>query len=91
LIKPENQSQEELIREARKVAQRLDGLKTEHIQVLGALQLNRTASESEGNSIIERTNAINKSLELLELGLGEAHVRLFLMFFFVLYTRFFFQ
>lgn len=74
--KIDTQNQEEIIKNARSVAQRLDGLKTEHLQILNVLQSNRAPLESEGNSIAERTNAINKSLELLELGLGEAHVRI---------------
>ena len=76
MSKNDHLNQEEIVRNTRTVAQNLDALKTEHCQILNALQTTRNATQefSESSSIIERTCVIKKSLEMLELGLGEAQV-----------------
>ena len=80
-------SQEEIIGSTKTVVQGLDTLKNEHHQILNSLLSSmKTIKKENGdtNLVEEKTSILKKSLEMIELGLGEAqvnmHVSLYTLF-----------
>ena len=75
-------SQDDIIGNTKTVIQGLDTLKNEHHQILnGLLSSMKTIKKENGdtNLMEEKTNILKTSLETIELGLGEAQVRLLLI------------
>ncbi|XP_061699234.1 kinesin light chain 1 isoform X1 [Syngnathoides biaculeatus] len=68
----EKLSQDEIISRTKQVIQGLDALKQEHRSILDGLR--RLKRDEEGAAAEEKTRVIRESLEMLELGLGEAQV-----------------
>lgn len=66
-------SQDEIISNTKNVLRGLETLKNEHSSLLSRMQQNE--SEGEKDESEQKTNMIKKSLEKIELGLGEAQVR----------------
>jgi kinesin light chain len=68
-------SQDEIIRQTKAIVQGLDSLRADHVQTLASLQSNNKVDSSD-NSVPtdDRISAVTKSLEQLELGIGEAQV-----------------
>lgn len=84
-------SQEDIIANTRTVIQGLETLKNEHNQILYSL-LNsmKTIKKENGetNLVEEKTNILKKSVDSIELGLGEAQVRhVFVLFSFLSYPK----
>ncbi|XP_033123878.1 kinesin light chain-like isoform X5 [Anneissia japonica] len=75
---PKKLSQDEIISDTKEVIQGLDQLKNEHNSILNGLyQSLRAVKKDNGETHLmmeEKTSIIEKSLEQLELGLGEAKV-----------------
>ena len=70
-------SQEDIISNTKTVVQGLDTLKNEHHQILNSLLSSmKTIKQEKGdtNLVEEKTNILKKSLEMIELGLGESQV-----------------
>ncbi|CAH1791618.1 unnamed protein product [Owenia fusiformis] len=70
-------SQEEIISNTKTVVQGLDTLKNEHHQILNSLLSSmKTIKKENGdtNLVEEKTGILKKSIETIELGLGEAQV-----------------
>ncbi len=70
-------SQEEIISNTKTVVQGLDTLKNEHHQILNSLLSSmKTIKLEHGdtNLVEEKTDILKKSLEAIDLGLGEAQV-----------------
>ncbi|KAL3872954.1 hypothetical protein ACJMK2_036123 [Sinanodonta woodiana] len=70
-------TQEEIISNTKTVTQGLETLKNDHYQILnGLISTMKTIKRESGetNLIEEKTNILKKSLETIELGLGEAQV-----------------
>ncbi len=70
-------TQDEIITNTKTVVQGLDTLKNEHHQILNSLLSSmKTIKKENGdtNLVEEKTNILKKSLEMIELGLGEASV-----------------
>ena len=70
-------SQEEIISNTKTVIQGLDTLKNEHHQILNSLLSSMKTIKMESgdtNLVEEKSNIIKKSLDQIELGLGEAQV-----------------
>jgi len=70
-------SQEEILSSVKTVAQGLEALKTEHQQILVGLasSVDSIKKESGDASFVEqKAQIITKSVETLELGIGEAQV-----------------
>lgn len=79
-------SQEEIISNTKTVIQGLDTLKNEHNQILNSLLTSmKTIRKENGdtNLVEEKANILKKSVDSIELGLGEAQV-IFLFFIHVL-------
>ncbi|XP_051942098.1 kinesin light chain 1 isoform X2 [Hippocampus zosterae] len=72
----EKLSQDEIISRTKQVIQGLDALKQEHHAILDGLlaTLRCLKRDEEGAPVEEKSHVIRKSLEMLELGLGEAQV-----------------
>ena len=71
-------SQDEIMGSTKTVVQGLDTLKNEHHQILNSLLSSmKTIKKENGdtNLVEEKTGILKKSLEMIELGLGEAQVR----------------
>jgi len=70
-------SQEDIISNTKTVVQGLDTLKVEHHQILNSLLSSmKTIKDQSGdtNIVEEKANLLKKSLEMIDLGLGEAQV-----------------
>ena len=70
-------TQDEILGSTKTVVQGLDTLKNEHNQILNSLLSSmKTIKKENGdtNLVEEKTSILKKSLEMLELGLGEAQV-----------------
>lgn len=70
-------TQDEIINNTKTVIQGLDTLKNEHHQILNSLLTSmKTIKRENGdtNLVEEKANILKKSLESIELGLGEAQV-----------------
>lgn len=77
--KIEKLSQEEIISNTKLVIQGLEALKSEHNSILHSLleTIKCLKKDEEANLVHEKSNLLRKSVEMIELGLGEAQVRLF--------------
>lgn len=75
----EKLSQDEIISRTKQVIQGLEALKQEHHSILDSLlgTLRCLKQDEEGVLVEEKSHMIRKSLEMLELGLSEAQVRLY--------------
>lgn len=72
-------SQEELIVNTKTVVQGLEALKTEHSSILNSLQ--ELSSHLNSSPLVEeKQHLIKKSLDMIELGLGEAQVGKLIIF-----------
>lgn len=71
-------SQDEIVSNAKTVTKGLEALRQEHESILGGIKGAQELSEgpeNQENSLIqEKVTLIQRSLEMIELGLGEAHV-----------------
>ncbi|XP_041044077.1 kinesin light chain 1-like [Carcharodon carcharias] len=72
----EKLSQEDIISNTKVVMQGLEALKNEHNSILQSLleTINCLKKDEEANLVHEKSNLIRKSVEMIELGLGEAQV-----------------
>lgn len=72
----EKLSQDELLCRTREVMQGLEALRAEHQAILEGLMgtLRCLKQSQEGHAVEEKTTMIQRSLEMLELGLSEAQV-----------------
>ena len=76
-------TQEEIVSSTKTVAQGLEALRSEHQSILQGLNGSLKAAAQEkldSNVIEEKANLIKKSLDMIELGLGEAQVKTFTNF-----------
>lgn len=75
--KLEKLSQEEIISNTKLVIQGLEALKNEHNSILHSLleTIKCLKKDEEANVVHEKSNLLRKSVEMIELGLGEAQVR----------------
>lgn len=99
--KLEKLSQEEIISNTKLVIQGLEALKNEHNSILHSLleTIKCLKKDEEANVVHEKSNLLRKSVEMIELGLGEAQVRhqcqrswvilLLLLFYFISYLLLF--
>jgi len=69
-------SQDEIVSNAKTVTKGLEALRQEHESILGGIKssLEHTDLGQENSLIQEKCTLISRSLEMIELGLGEAHV-----------------
>ena len=69
-------SQDEIVSNAKTVTKGLEALRQEHESILGGIKTSLESSDlgAENSLIQEKCNLIQRSLEMIELGLGEAHV-----------------
>lgn len=69
-------SQEEIISNTKLVMQGLEALKNEHNSILHSLleTIKCLKKDEEANLVHEKANLLRKSVEMIELGLGEAQV-----------------
>ncbi|XP_030626727.1 kinesin light chain 4 [Chanos chanos] len=69
-------SQEEIISSTKLVIQGLEALKSEHNSILHSLRetMQCLKKDEEGTLVHEKTSLLDKSVEMIELGLGEAQV-----------------
>ncbi|XP_067381786.1 kinesin light chain 1b isoform X5 [Channa argus] len=76
--KLEKLSQEEIISNTKLVIQGLEALKNEHNSILHSLleTIKCLKKDEEANLVHEKSNLLRKSVEMIELGLGEAQVML---------------
>ena len=76
----EKLSQEEIISRTKQVIQGLEALKQEHHSILDGLlgTLRCLKQDEEGVLVEEKSHMIRKSMEMLELGLSEAQVRVYM-------------
>lgn len=76
--KLEKLTQDEIIAKTKQVINGLEALKNEHNSILQSLleTLKCLKKDDETNLVEEKSNMIRKSLEMLELGLSEAQVKL---------------
>ncbi|KAI2658172.1 Kinesin light chain 1 [Labeo rohita] len=74
--KLEKLSQEEIISNTKLVIQGLEALKNEHNSILHSLleTIKCLKKDEEANVVHEKSNLLRKSVEMIELGLGEAQV-----------------
>lgn len=71
-------TQDEIINNTKNVVRGLETLKSEHSTMLSTLSSNFQDNKSEKSEIEEaKAGLVQESLDKLELGLGEAQVRLF--------------
>ncbi len=73
----EKLTQEEIISSTKLVIQGLEALKSEHNSILQSLveTIQCLKKDEEASSVHEKSNLLRKSVEMIELGLGEAQVR----------------
>ena len=69
-------SQDEIVSNAKTVTKGLEALRQEHESILGGIKTSLESSDlgTENSLIQEKCNLIQRSLEMIELGLGEANV-----------------
>jgi len=69
-------SQDEIVSNAKTVTKGLEALRQEHESILGGIRssLEHTDLGAENTLIQEKCSLMERSLEMIELGLGEAHV-----------------
>jgi len=69
-------SQDEIVSNAKTVTKGLEALRQEHESILGGIKssLEHADLGAENTLIQEKCNLMERSLEMIELGLGEAHV-----------------
>ena len=71
-------SQDEIVSNAKTVTKGLEALRQEHQAILGGIRTSLGAvdlgPEGENSLITEKCALMERSLEMIELGLGEAHV-----------------
>ena len=67
-------SQEEIVHNAQTVTKGLEALRLEHQSLLGGLQVDNIEDESLMLAQREKCSLLERSLESIDLGLGEAHV-----------------
>ena len=69
-------SQDEIVSNAKTVTKGLEALRQEHESILGGIKTTLESSDlgAENSLIQEKCNLISRSLEMIELGLGAAHV-----------------
>ena len=69
-------SQDEIVSNAKTVTKGLEALRQEHESILGGIKssLEHTDLGAENSLIQEKCPLMERSLEMIELGLGEAHV-----------------
>ena len=69
-------SQDEIVSNAKTVTKGLEALRQEHESILGGIKSSLEVPDlGQENSLIqEKCTLIQRSLEMIELGLGEAHV-----------------
>merc|ERR1719471_2123432 len=69
-------SQDEIVSNAKTVTKGLEALRQEHESILGGIKTSLESSDlgTENSLIQEKCNLMERSLEMIELGLGEAHV-----------------
>ncbi|XP_078256090.1 kinesin light chain 4 [Rhinoraja longicauda] len=74
--KLEKLSQEDIISNTKLVMQGLEALKNEHNSILHSLMetIKCLKKDEEANLVHEKSGLIRKSVEMIELGLGEAQV-----------------
>lgn len=74
--KLEKLTQEEIISNTKLVIQGLEALKSEHNSILHSLleTIKCLKKDEEANLVHEKSNLLRKSVEMIELGLGEAQV-----------------
>lgn len=70
-------TQDEIINNTKNVVRGLETLKNEHSGILNSLHSNHD-SDGETELETEKGSIIQESIEKIELGLGEAQVRIFL-------------
>lgn len=71
-------SQEELIVNTKTVVQGLEALKTEHNSILNSLQeISSHVTPTPLPLVEEKQHMVKKSLDMIELGLGEAQVNMY--------------
>lgn len=71
-------TQEEIMSNTKTVVQGLEALKSEHNSILGGLAVELTVSaveRAQAAVIAEKRGLVQKSQDMIELGLGEAQVR----------------
>ena len=81
-------TQEEIVGSTKTVSQGLEALRAEHQSILQGLNGSLKAANQEkldSNVIEEKANLIKKSLDMIDLGLGEAQVRYYQKFFFFIF------
>ena len=74
-------NQEDIISNTKTVVQGLDTLRNEHNQILNSLLSSmQTIKEKNGetNLVEEKANILKKSIDMIDLGLGEAQVSAFI-------------
>lgn len=82
-------TQEEIIGSTKTLAQGLEALRSEHQSILQGLQGSLKAASQEkldANVIEEKAGLIKKSLDMIELGVGEAQVCYDPIFLFISWT-----
>ena len=67
-------SQEEIVHNAQTVTKGLEALRLEHQSLLGGLQVDNIEDEALMLARREKCSLLERSLESIDLGLGEAHV-----------------
>ena len=70
-------SQEEIVYNAQTVTKGLEALKLQHQSILGGLKSGRPEAAEDESLILsqlEKSSLLERSLEMIDLGLGEAHV-----------------
>jgi ABC-type phosphate transport system auxiliary subunit len=75
-------TQEEIVSSTKTVSQGLEALRAEHQSILQGLNGSLKAATQEkldANVIEEKANLIQKSLDMIDLGLGEAQARAFVL------------
>lgn len=88
-------SQEEIISNTKVVVQGLESLKSEHMQILNSLCNSlKTIKADAGNDTLlieDKTALLKKSLDMIDLGMGEAEVGLSTTDIYVRFLAVFFQ
>ena len=67
-------SQEEIVINAQTVTKGLEALRAEHQSLLSTIKTAPATPTDDDAKQSEKTNLLEKSLEMIDLGLGEAHV-----------------
>lgn len=67
-------SQEEIVSNAQTISKGLEALRVEHQSMLGGIRKNATSAQEQDSVLSEKCALIEKSLEMIDLGLDEAYV-----------------